>query len=316
VAVLAGMVAAVAGGLVPGIPQLRDLIAARAAPQALAPQDGRLVIESEPGKAPVEIDGVAHGTTPIKVNLKAGRHLVRVGTGAATREIRVNVAAGAEVIHHVELPVSVTRLRIETVPAAMPVMIDGQPRGLSPLDLTDLSPGSHALLVGYGDNVVRRQVEVQPGVANSVVITLGGAPAGPVSGWITVTSPIDLDVYEGTRLVGRSRDDRMLLLAGPHDLAFVNRELGVDDRRRVEVGAGRVARVSVQPAKGLLNVNAVPWAEVFLDGTRIGETPIANFATSLGTHELVLRHPDLGEQKRTVTVSLQAPVRVGVTFKQ
>jgi hypothetical protein len=300
-------------GLVAALPQLRNF-AWRAAAPTSAPQEGRLVVQSQPSGAQVEIDGVVRGTTPMSLRVKAGRHLLRVGS-TARREIEVDVAAGGEVVHHVELPISGARLRIETVPPGAPVSIDGQPRGIAPLDLGDLSVGPHEVLVGLGDTAVRRQVDVQPGLENSIVVTLG-AVGGPAIGWLTVTAPIDLEIYEGSRLVGRSRDERLLLLAGSHDLMLVNRELGVDDRRHVEVAAGRVARVRVQPGNGVLNVNAVPWAEVFLDGTRIGETPIANFSTPIGTHEIVLRHPDLGEQRCTVIVGLGAPARVGVSFRQ
>jgi hypothetical protein len=299
-------------GLVPVWAELASLVWRPAAPTS--PQEGRLVIESQPTGVPVEIDGVARGSTPLGVGVKAGHHLLRVGS-TTPREIEVDVVAGVEVVHHVELPVSGTRLRIETVPTGAPVSIDGQARGVAPLDLGDLSVGPHDVLVGVGGTAVRRQVNVQPGLENSIVITLG-ADGGPAIGWLTVTAPVDLEIYEGTRLVGRSRDERLMLLAGGHDLAFVNRELGVDDRRRVEIAAGRVAGVRVQPANGQLNVNAVPWAEVFLDGTRIGETPIANFSAPIGTHEIVLRHPDLGEQRRTVSVGLGAPTRVGVSFRQ
>jgi hypothetical protein len=71
--------------------------------------------------------------------------------------------------------------------------------------------------------------------------------------------------------------------------------------------------VLVEPPTGVLYVNAVPWAEVFVDGTKIGDTPIANHPTALGSHEIVLRHPRYGEQRLTVLVSLSAPARVGAS---
>jgi hypothetical protein len=282
---------------------------------AATPADGRLVIQSQPSGADVVIDGVAQGRTPVGLRVKAGHHLVKIGSNPG-REIEVDVAAGAEVVHHVELPVSSARLRIETVPTGAPVSIDGQARGVAPLDTFDLAVGPHEILVGAGGAAVRRHVDVQPGIENAIVITLAAAGGGgPSIGWLTVTAPFDLEVYEGSRLVGRSRDERLLLVAGPHDLSLVNRELGVDDRRHVQIAGATVAAVRVEPRSGVLNVNAEPWAEVFLDGTRIGATPIANFSAPIGTHEVVLRHPDLGEQRRTVVVGLLAPARVGVRFK-
>ena len=43
-------------------------------------------------------------------------------------------------------------------------------------------------------------------------------------------------------------------------------------------------------------LNAQPWADVWVDGERVGETPIGNVAVPIGPHEVVFRHPQLGEQ--------------------
>jgi serine/threonine-protein kinase len=67
--------------------------------------------------------------------------------------------------------------------------------------------------------------------------------------------------------------------------------------------------------QGVINVNAAPWAEVFIDGRKVGETPIGNLAVSIGPHELVFRHPQLGEKRQAVSVTLNAPVRVSVDMK-
>ena len=62
-------------------------------------------------------------------------------------------------------------------------------------------------------------------------------------------------------------------------------------------------------------INAVPWAEVFVDGTRIGETPIGNIAVPIGTHEVIFRHPDLGERRVPVIVKLGEASKVGVDLR-
>jgi hypothetical protein len=37
---------------------------------------------------------------------------------------------------------------------------------------------------------------------------------------------------------------------------------------------------------------------------------------AIGNHEVVFRHPELGEQKKTVAVGVGAPLRVGVDMKK
>jgi serine/threonine-protein kinase len=66
---------------------------------------------------------------------------------------------------------------------------------------------------------------------------------------------------------------------------------------------------------GLLSINATPWADVLLDGQAIGTTPLANLSVPIGTHEIICRHPQLGERRQTVTVKAGSPLRVGISFK-
>ena len=113
-----------------------------------------------------------------------------------------------------------------------------------------------------------------------------------------------------------STTSRILLLAGRHTLNLVNAELKFRAARTVQVEAGRVANVRVEVPNGVLNVNALPWAEVLVDGKRVGETPIANLAIPIGAHEVTLRNPKFPEQKHSVVISLGGPTRLGVDLRQ
>jgi hypothetical protein len=44
----------------------------------------------------------------------------------------------------------------------------------------------------------------------------------------------------------------------------------------------------------------------------VGQTPLANLSLALGTHEIVFRHPDLGERKQTIVVTAKGPNRIAV----
>ncbi len=63
---------------------------------------------------------------------------------------------------------------------------------------------------------------------------------------------------------------------------------------------------------GTLLVLAHPWAEVSVDGKKIGTTPLEPFALSVGRHRLTLSNPELGAS-RTTTVSIVS--RKQVTLK-
>ena len=106
-----------------------------------------------------------------------------------------------------------------------------------------------------------------------------------------------------------------MMAAGRHELEFVNDTLGYRATRVVQVSPGKVATVAVELPKGVVSLNAMPWAEVWIDGARVGETPIGNLAVPIGAHEVVFRHPQYGEKRHAISVTLAAPVRVSVDMK-
>jgi hypothetical protein len=57
-------------------------------------------------------------------------------------------------------------------------------------------------------------------------------------------------------------------------------------------------------------VNARPWAEIVLDGASVGLTPIANLLVTVGSHDVVFKHPQLAERKQTVIVTVKGPNRI------
>jgi serine/threonine-protein kinase len=83
----------------------------------------------------------------------------------------------------------------------------------------------------------------------------------------------------------------------------------------VTVQAGRTSTIRLEAPSGTMNVNAVPWAEVWVAGKRLGETPLGNLQMPIGSHEVVFRHPQLGERRTTVLVTLKGPARVSMDLR-
>jgi hypothetical protein len=101
---------------------------------------------------------------------------------------------------------------------------------------------------------------------------------------------------------------------GTHQWDLVNNELGVKTRQTVQIVAGRVGTVSVVPPNGTLSVNAQPWAQVWIDGRQVGDTPIGNLSLAVGEHEIVFRHPQLGERRQKAVVQAGVVTRASATF--
>jgi len=282
-----------------------------------SPDPGTLTFESSPPGVQVLEGGRDLGVTPLTLSLSPGPHTINLRRGTAERALAVEVRSGATVVHHVEMDEAprTGRLRVDSSPPGASVEVDGTTRGTAPLDVTSLEPGEHDVTVRSGNVVFSQRVSISAGGAASLMVPLVRPEAG-AAGWVTVSSPIEVQLYEGQALVGSSRMERVMLRAGSRTLRLVNAQTGFETTARVQIQAGAGTRLPVKLPNGQLSVNAAPWAEVFLDGRPIGQTPIANFSAQIGSHEIVLRHPRYAEQRRTVVVSVAAPVRVGVDLRQ
>lgn len=287
-------------------------------PEAPAPT-GVLVVESRPSGAEVVVDGRVRGATPIRLSLPPGAHSMELtAPGGRPRVIPLSIQAGGESSQYIELEsaaVDAGRLMIKTEPSGARVSIDGKPRGMSPLNLDDLTPGDHEVLLESDLGTVRQSVTVRPGATASLLVPLVTTGA-PLSGWVAVSAPVEVQLFENGRLIGTSQSERIMVGAGGHEIEVVNETLGYRAKRNVQVPAGRVASLKIELPKGTMSLNAVPWAEVWIDGEKVGETPIGNLSIPIGAHEVVFRNPQLGEQHHAVTVTLNAPTRLSVDLRR
>jgi hypothetical protein len=141
------------------------------------------------------------------------------------------------------------------------------------------------------------------------------AEATPATGSLQIVAPFVVKVTEKGEALGTSAAP-IALTAGPHVLELTAEEFGYRATRPVEVRPGRVTRAPLALPNGSVNINATPWAEVLVDGQRVGETPLGNVQLPIGSHEVRFRHPQLGEQVRTVMITTGAPGRLSVDMKQ
>lgn len=291
------------------------------------PTTGTFRVASRPEGAEVYIDGQRHGTSPVELSLQAGRHELELRHGTMSRRESVEVGAGNAAVHSYDLgPVPAGTGRSDTVtatldlitePSGARVSIDGRPRGTTPLVLTDLAPGPHEVVLTNGATTVRRQVRLGAGPTMVLMPATTASVAQPQQpGWIRVESGVALDVYEDERLIGTSAIDRIMLPAGSHTLRLVSRPLNFEGKQTVQISGGQMRVVKPDLPNGTLSINALPWAEVLVNGERKGETPIGNLAVSIGQHEVVFRHPQFGEQRRSVTVTSGGITRVGVDLRK
>lgn len=284
---------------------------------AAVPTSGQLVVISQPAGGEVIVDGQRRGVTPLTLSLPVGPHSLQLNRDNVTRSIAITVKAGAEATHYVDLQaqpvVEVGQLLVTTEPAGARVSVDGQARGVTPVRLADLAPGPHAVSIKSDSGTIQRSVTVERGQTASLVVSLVAQSA---FGWVSISSPVVMQVFEGDQKFGTTETDRIVMPAGRHALKIVNTRLGFQVSRGVDVPAGGAATVKIEIPDGLVNLNALPWAEVWVDGRRIGETPLANVKIPVGDHEALFRHPQLGDRRQTFVVTANEPARVALDLRK
>jgi cation transport regulator ChaB len=288
-------------------------------PSAAAEAPGTLVVTTNPPGYQVFIDGQPRGVTPLTVELAPGAHELKIATEGEPRIIPFTVAAGSTVAQTIEVPKAAPvtgQLMVHTEPAGARVMIDNTLRGITPLTIEGLTPGTLSVTLQNDLSSVTQDVTIEPGVRASLVVPMTPPQGVPISGWLSVVAPAEVQVYEGGRLLGTSASDRIMVSAGPHTLEIVNEPLGYRLQRSVTVTPGKVSPVRLEWPNGTMALNAQPWAEVWVNGKPLGETPIGSVTVPIGTHEVVFRHPDLGEQVVRATVTAKAPARVTVDLRK
>jgi hypothetical protein len=180
--------------------------------------------------------------------------------------------------------------RLGTQPAVVTIAAPAIPIAAQPPERTPAIETASFSRPDPGDQVAVQNVAN----ADAATAALAAAAARQRSGGLRVSSPIQLYVFEGDRVLGSTADGPIVTTAGTHQLDLVNTSLGYRTHQTVTIKAGVIAPLTIPAPIGRLNINAQPWAQVLIDDSPVGETPLANVAVALGQHRITFRHPQWG----------------------
>jgi hypothetical protein len=284
-----------------------------------ATSNGTLRIETDSPGAEVRIDGTLRGTTPLSLAIASGKHDVIVQQGTNVKQLPVSVTTGEATAYHltwtdaaVAVVSDVGNLSVTTDTPGGQVTVDGEDRGAAPLTVRNLTPGQHRVVVKSGGSTYNRTVQIEAGSTASLVI---GANSATAFGSLSIATPVAVQVFEGQRLIGTSDIEKIMLPGGDHELEFVSEPVGFRSARKLRVAANQTTSLALEMPKTPVSINALPWADVSVDGTRVGETPLGNVSMALGPHEIVFRHPQLGERRVTTVITLKDANRVSMDMR-
>jgi hypothetical protein len=267
----------------------------------------------EPRAFPWKLAAIAVGVAIIAIvvgrQYLTGRPAVAGEAGAAVQAPTAAPAPAVppSVADEAPIPAGRGRLVVITQPAGIKVLLDRKPIGETPLKI-DAPAGRRMLTFLTTGGEVIQSVRVVAGKTETLDIPV-------FSGWVSVLSPIVLTIAADGKNIGSTEDSRLMLPPGKHELTLTNKELGYSATQEVLIAPGEVKPVSVNP-KGTVNINAIPWAEVWLNGQKLGDTPLAAAPVPLGFQELVFKNPQFGERKVPATIKATANTPVVVDFSK
>ena len=202
-------------------------------------------------------------------------------------------------------------LLVKSKPAGAQVFLDGQKAdGTTPLTLRNLTQGKHLMELKKDFLRYRGSVQVVGGRYSTVTAVLREVRVSLE----LISTPPEAHIYFGKLRKGKTPRILKGLPAGVHVISL--RKAGyVTASREVRLGvdAGmKTVSINLERA-GLLNIRSVPaGADVFLDGRKVGRSPVELTASS-GTHAVKLEMKDHGPVTRLVT--FKAGSAANATFR-
>ncbi|MGB3049675.1 MAG: PEGA domain-containing protein [Polyangiales bacterium] len=262
--------------------------------------------------AAIRIDGEPSGSVPLRKTLTPGRHLVQIGKrGFTTFSKWVDLVSGQVMTIPVALQPAVAKtgsLLITADVTGLPVYIDGQRRGGTPLVVDGLTEGEHVVEIkspGEGYQPFFEVVTVKPDQRTTVEATIRLAPdlgslrvIANVPGSIIRLDGVDIGVAPAAK--GGLSPGEHIVTAEASGYESVTQTVTVIAGRERVVSL-RFTTESTEIPRILVRAS-VPDATVTIDGEEYGSPPITIEPADLGTHSVVVRAPGYREVRRTCSV--------------
>jgi len=176
------------------------------------------------------------------------------------------------------------------------------------LTIKNVSAGRHALILQGDSGTLRRTVRVQAGERTVARYEI-------TAGFLSVSSRIPVEIYDGERKIGTSDEGHILLAPGQYNVRLVNTHYGFSGQAAFTIKPGEIATHTVALPQGSLRVTTDAGADIYVEGEHVGTAPIGSIQLPIGTREVLVRHPQLGERRQSVDIILGQPVDLTVILK-
>ena len=162
------------------------------------------------------------------------------------------------------------------------VIVDGKSRGKAPVTVI-LPAGTHRVLLRGTKGSIERTIRVEAGESSELDESI-------FPGWVAVSAAVDLTLSENGRTLKRDERGWAILSPGPHEIHLDNEQLGIHETRKLVVMPGDTTRLSLAPQNSTLSITTNEPAEIWIDGTSVGEAPLTDAPMTLGMHDVRVRN--------------------------
>jgi len=286
------------------------------------PDVGSVLVTADVPDAEVSVDGETRGRTPVLVEgLLPGEHVVVVsGPDEARAEHTVEVRANAREVLGVELlpqPEPPGAVAVTTEPTGATVVVDGENRGVAPLELAELTPGAHRFEISLdGHEPEARVVTVEGGQRQELAVTLEQGQPRP--GRIMVgVGDFTGDAFVILDGLSRGRAPITLERVAPGTHAVRVQAAGAapfETECVIRFGETCTVEAELRPRPIALTVQAhdggelIAGAALFVDGEEAGALPFEG-ELEPGTHALEVRAEGFETVAREITLEAGAGAR-------
>jgi formylglycine-generating enzyme required for sulfatase activity/predicted Ser/Thr protein kinase len=299
---------------------------------------GDLIVETKPEEAEVSFDGAPAGASPARVASPSfSRHVVRIAKefyaprelvlepardgscrfrildAATQKELGVRDAAHGLVLEGIELRRLKGRVEITTPGVEKAeVRVDGDLYGVTPFS-RELDAGEHLFEVaraGYKDVSFYEKVEGGAKIGRIIALrdVRGADPAPPSVFRVHVTSvPPDASVFVNDQERGRTPLD-LELPSGRHQLRLVKKLFEPHAVELAVEGPGSREYELVRIQTRVAFDSEPRGATVYVDGEKIGVTPVSADAVAAGSHKAVFALPGHYDQSALFEVVNREPM--------
>lgn len=240
----------------------------------LEPVKGILLLKSDPSECNITIDGLSVGTTPrliTTLNVADVHHVVLEKPGFRPSAFDIKFDGRKPLFREEKMLLDAGILEISTDPIGAEVMVNGVPRGLSPVIVRDVPKGIAVVKVSReGFKEETREVRIVAGDRLSLPIRLAARP-----GTLYLSSvPDGARFYVDDEFRGIAPVIISDINPGSYTVRAEMRGYGTDTRK-VEVGNGSSPRVEFKLSNVMGRVEVVSspvGAQVYIDGRLVGST--------------------------------------------